>query len=425
MIDIGDRNPLTIVRRLLETDDLLHHGSVVAAATIVSGGVNYAYQVFMGRALGPEQFGVFGALFALFYLVNVLGWGIRFSASRFTTELDGREIGLRTFHRGFLARSMLLAVGLAAVLVAASPVIAGFLGLDSRWPVVVVAATVPFGLTLRANYGTFQGVQWFVPLGAYRVVQALAKFGLGVALVLLGYGIYGAFGAIVVGMIVALALTTGHLNDRLDEQRSTGPAIDYRRVYQFAPPAVLAGFCLTVPANVDVIVVKHFFSSQQAGLYTAASVLGKVLIFVPMGISTALFPKVTHDATGRAPVRMDALFDRAFLYSAAIAGSGVLVYALAPALVLDLFFGGAYAAAAPLLRWYGLAVLFFVLAVVVLEFELARDRMRFVYVFAAMSAIEVGLMWLVNGSMFRVVQVILVVNAIVLVYGVMEVKWRR
>lgn len=414
---------VALVRRVFVGDDLLHHGSVMAIAAVTSGALNYAYQVFMGRVLGPEQYAVFGALFALFYLVNVLGRGIKLSGARFTAELDRQGATVAAFHRGLLTRSLLFSVGIAAALALASPLVAGFLGVGSPWLVVVVAAILPFGLPLTGNLGSFQGLQWFVRLGSAKVVLAGLKLALGVVLVLLGYGVYGAFGAMVVSSLVVFALTTFYLRWRLPKPANSHP-FEYHRAYSFTVPAILVGFCLTVPGNVDVILVKHFFTSHEAGLYTAASVLGKALVFLPLGICTALFPKVSREGAVEDPSRLDVLFDRAMLYSAVIGGAGAVLYWVAPRFVVSTFFGPAYADAAPLVRWYGLAVCAFVLALVTLYYQLARGRSRFVYAFTVVSLGEMLLIWLYHPTTLRVVQLVLLVNLGLLAFGIFTVKFK-
>jgi O-antigen/teichoic acid export membrane protein len=413
--------PDALRRRVGFLDELLQHGGTMTVATVAAGGLNYVFQVFVGRALGPRAFGVFGALTAMFYLVNVFGRGVRFASARFTAELVDDPGGLAAFHRGLLVRTTVFAVGVFALLGATSGVVAGFVDLDSSTAVLLMMASVPFSLALPANLGLFQGTQSFVAFGSYKVVQAGVKLLAGVAFLALGYGVYGALGAIFVASVLVFVATTVHAELDLRGGR-TGDAFDYTRTYRYALPAVLAGFCLSVPASVDVVLAKHFFSDQAAGLYTAVSVLGKVLIFLPLGISMALFPKVTegdgHDDSARA----DALFDRAMMYTAVVAGAGALAYWTFPGPILGIVYTSAYAGAEALLSWYGLALFAFALAVVVLNYQLARDRMGYVYLFAGASVVEVGLMWVFHGSMVTYAQILLGVNAFLTVVGVWEVK---
>ncbi|WP_396611352.1 oligosaccharide flippase family protein [Haloferax sp. S1W] len=412
-------DPVALVRRYVLGDDLLQHGSIIAIATVISGALNYAFQVFMGRALGPEQYGVFGALFALFYIVNVFGRGIRFSATRFTAELVDDGPALAAFHREFLRQSTLFSIGIFVALSAAAPLLSDFLNVSTTLLVVAIAGTAPFGLALTVNFGTLQGVQWFTPLGGYKILLAGVKLVGGIALVVLGYGVFGAFAALVLASIVVYGATTLHLRRRLQVPTSTS-TFDYGRAYRYTLPAILTGFCVTVPTTVDVILAKHFFTSHLAGLYVAASVLGKILIFLPMGISTALFPKVSSQGADEAAPT--ALFWRAMLYTAVIAGLGTLTYWVVPEFVLTTFYGAAYADAVPLLRWYGVSILAFALASVVLNFELARSRNRFVYVFTLVSLAEIALMWFFHASPLQFLYILLLGNATLFALGILEVK---
>ncbi|WP_410766308.1 oligosaccharide flippase family protein [Haloferax sp. DFSO60] len=412
-------SPVTVVRQHVLGDDLLQHGSIIAIATVASGALNYAFQVFMGRALGPEQYGVFGALFALFYIVNVFGRGLRFSASRFTAELVGNGPALASFHRKFLRQSMLFSIGIFVALVAAAPLLSDFLDVSTTLLVVAIAGTAPFGLALTVNFGTFQGVQWFTPLGGYKVLLAGVKLAAGVALVVLGYGVFGAFAALILASVVVYGTTTIHLRRRLQAPLPSASTFDFSRAYRYTLPAILTGFCLTVPTTVDVILAKHFFPSRLAGLYVAASVLGKILVFLPMGISTALFPKVSTQQADESAT--SELLTRAMFYTAVIAGLGTATYWVLPEFVLTTFYGAAYADAVPLLQWYGISILVFALASVILNFELARSRNRFVYVFTLISVVEIALMGLFHASPLQFLHILLLGNTALVVLGIIEV----
>lgn len=407
---------LSRTRQLVRSDDLLRHGAILSVATVLGGGLNYGYQILVGRALGPAEYGAFGAVFALVYLLNVVGQGVRFAASRFAAERLGRERQLAAFHGGLLRRAGLFGLLAFAALVGLSSAIAEFLAVEQS-AVVVVAANGLFALALAANQGTLQGLQAFGALATVRVGVAGLKLLVGAALLALGFGILGALGAVAVASALALAATTNYFRTRLTGDGDS--AFDYRRTYRYAPSAILAGFCLAVPGTVDIIVVKHFFESAVAGRYAAAAVFGKILLFLPMGITTALFPKVTDGATDRR--RLDALLYRALGYAALLAGGGAVAFWLIPEFLVTLFYGSAYREAAPLLGWYGLAAVAYSLAIVVLHFQLALDRTRFVYAMTAGSIVEIALMWRFHSSTVQVIQVILLTNVALFAFGLVVV----
>lgn len=417
------RAPGVYLRRLTG-DDLLKHGSVLAASTVACGALNYAFQIVMGRTLSPAAYGVFGSLFAGFYLVNVLGIGVQLSTTRFTAARSSDEGTLAGLHGGLTVRVVGLGVLIAVGIGLASPLISEAFGLASVWPVVIVAAIVPAALAFRTNRGTFQGRQWFGLLASYNVAYAVAKLVCAVALVLLGLDILGAFAGIAIATLLVVAASTYHVRRRLPGtgfRRGTGTQ-EYGSIYAFLSPAVLAAFCQNVPANVDVIIVGAVVGGEQAGMYVTASVLAKVLVFLPLGISKALFPKITDDHADSSAGRSQALLTRALTYVVLVTTAGAATFWLVPDLIVGLFFGAEYAAAAPLVRWYGLAIVPFAIALVVMNFELARDRLRFVWLFTAVTVGAIGLMWAVSGSMVAIIQVMFGVYSGLAIYGLYHTK---
>jgi len=66
--------------------------------------------------------------------------------------------------------------------------------------------------------------------------------------------------------------------------------IPVRELINYAVPATIAIFCLSSFISTDVILVKHFFSPVQAGLYGGMSLIGKVIFYFTAPIPTVMFP---------------------------------------------------------------------------------------------------------------------------------------
>lgn len=390
----------------LIADDLFQDGSILIVAAFLTGFLNYLYQVLMGRMLGPEQYGVFGALFALSYLLLLVSRGVQLCTTRYVSRLDDQERA--QFLRGFGARVAGLMVLLFIVLGAASPALAQTLRISDPMLIVVVGITLLFGPVNAVNFGALRGLQYFRAMGGGQVAVALVKLATGVAFVLFGFGVYGAVGGPAIAVAVVCLAMLYYLRSwfRADESYSS-----YGDVYRYVGPSLLVAFCMTIPTNADVILVKHLFTSVQTGLYTAVSVFGKVLIFLPAGITGALFPKAAKRGETRA------LLHRGLLYTGVLAGCGALVLMIAPRLALNVLYGQTYASAAPVLRWYAPAITAFSLCVVLLNYALAVDEHRFVKAFTALTLLEVGLAYVFGTSALRIAQVLLVVNLVGFVGG--------
>jgi len=115
-----------------------------------------------------------------------------------------------------------------------------------------------------------------------------------------------------------------------------------------------AGFlALTVMLFFDVILVRHYFDAQSAGLYSAVSLVGRAIYtgvgFVPM----IAIPKIVSRRAGGVSARPVALLGAGVAVAAAVGGIGLVT--LVPERVVGLVGGAAFRPAAPYLLPYAVA----------------------------------------------------------------------
>jgi O-antigen/teichoic acid export membrane protein len=75
---------------------------------------------------------------------------------------------------------------------------------------------------------------------------------------------------------------------------TSGITFSYRSLAAFGIPSAVVVFCLTAFTSLDVILVKHLFNGQQAGLYAGLSLIGKVIFYVAAPITTVMYPLITN-----------------------------------------------------------------------------------------------------------------------------------
>jgi O-antigen/teichoic acid export membrane protein len=387
-------------------DELLRHGGVMFIASIIANALNYVYQVYMGRALGPEQYGIFGALFAIFYMIGIISQTLSTSATSFVSKLtaEGREIA--SFLLGAIKRVALIGLTFSLLFLAASRSIASVLKIPSVEPVVVLAFILFLAWVMPINIGMLRGLKRFFALGMLTVSSAFFKLISGVALVALGYGVTGALLGVAVGTLAALLISFFLIAPYL-KQSSHESSFNFSAFYSYSAPVMLAMFCFSVPANLDVVLAKYFFSAREAGFYTSASVLGKIIFFFPSAIYTVMFPMIAErHARGEDTFQV---LKKSLAYAGLLSGSLVAAYLLFPQLVVILF-GSSYLEALPLVAPYGLAMLFFSLSVILLNYHLAIRNMRYVTLFAGFTFLEIFLLLTFHSSPLELAEVLLSVN---------------
>lgn len=402
----------------LFSDDLLKHASVMFLVSIIAGVCNYIYQLYMGRALGPEEYGVFGSLFAIFYIISVLTATIQTSVARFVSKFigEGAKEKIHYFMQGLLKRMLFLGIVMFLFFVFISGWLSSFLKIDPVMPVIILGSIFLFSTLLPVNLGVLQGLQKFIPLGFNTVLNFSSKLVFGIVLVVIGFGVNGALGAVVIGSAVALIASFIPLRSFFSKIDSKNSDFKFSELYRYSLPTMVAMFCFAVPANVDVIIAKHFFAAHTAGLYTAASVLGKIILFIPGAIVVAMFPKVSKMYAEKKDTSH--LLNISLLYTGLVSGVMAAGYWFFPALVVKIPYGSAYVEVAPVVQLYGVAMLFFSLTVVLMRYSLAIHYVSYVYLFAFFTLLEIGLLTVFHASMMEMTRIILMVNAALLISGI-------
>ena len=135
---------------LTEDREFLKHTGIMFIASIIAGACNYLYQIYMGRALGPEEYSVFGSLFAISYIMFVLTGTIQTSSTRFISKFigEGKTGNINYLLRGLLKRMFFLGIIIFIIFIFTSGWIASFLNIESTLPVIIVGSVFLFSLLL-------------------------------------------------------------------------------------------------------------------------------------------------------------------------------------------------------------------------------------------------------------------------------------
>src|SRR5262249_49847136 len=195
---------------------------------------------------------------------------------------------------------------------------------------------------LGVKRGSFQGTCAFPLLAGNFMLEAAAKLVLAILLIT-WFGVMGAVAALTLSVVAAYwlprpqPLFRGH--SELDA--SASPGENLQALVFFAGQVVIL--------NADLIVVKHLFAPDQAGIYAAVALVGRVLFYASWSVIGAMFP-VSAEAGRNAPKR-SLLIVPTVLVTGLFLGFIALVW-LFPASIMKTIFGPGFQQAEPLLILY-------------------------------------------------------------------------
>lgn len=403
----------TITQRLLRSQ-LVRDSAVLWVGMMAVNVSNYLFHLLMGRFLGPVNYGVLASLISLLYLIMAPAGTIQTVVMKFGAEFkaDDDYSKVHALLKHLSKRLLLVGAGLFVIFVLASKLISNFLNIDSVLPVILLSFTFLVGYVVPVNRGIMQGLQEFFQLSFNLSLETVLKLLIGLALVYLGLAVNGAVIGIALAMLIAYG--TSFLPLRFLFRKSEAGEIHLGKVARYSVPVFVTYLCMTAYYSVDIILVKHFFSSVQAGLYSGLAILGKIVLFASMAIVGVMFPVVAGRRQKGQEHKHYLGYSLVLVF--AVSGAIVLAYFVAPSLVIKILFGAKYVRVGPYLGAFGIAMLLLALATVFVNYYLAIHRTSFVYFLTGVVLLQAALIWLFHSSIAQVV-LMMILTMLVLIVG--------
>ena len=410
------------IRNILN-DKVFRASSLLFLCMTVGNVLSFLYQAFMSRALTIEEFGMLNSLLSFGMIISLPIQTLNTTIANLTSHLKARE----AYHNILkLLYSMLLKVSIVGVVgiltfFLFSNHLKDFLNMPSIYPILVIGTIILFNIFMSVTFGILQGLQSFIYLGITGGLNALLKLAFGILLVYLGLGVEGALGGIVLGMFVvcfASIVVLRFLLHKLNAQNPDSKSENYTfSSFSYSMPVLIALLCFTSLTNVDLVLVRHFFSPEEAGNYAVAAVLGKAVLFLPGAIVLAMFPIVSESHALKADSYH--LLKKSLALAGLLSLAGVQVFIFFPELLVTMLMGAKHASVAPLVRLYGVAMFPFVFINIFMFFNLATHRMKFLYTFMAGSLAEVLLICLYHDSLRSVIYLLIFIGCAILALNVL------
>jgi len=197
---------------------------------------------------------------------------------------------------------------------------------------------------------------------------------------LIGGGGNGAFLTLIIGSIVATIYGFWGLKDLFKVTQEDIPSKLFGEMGRYALPVFLSTSMIMMLGNLDTVLVRHYCTPEEAGLYSVGAILGRVAFILPSTLLIVLFPSAAKNhAIGK---EKKYVFWVSFGLTTILSGGIALIFFYWPEQIIDLFFGSKYKEAAPLLQVIGIAMAILGLANVIFSYQLARSEYFYIWILA-------------------------------------------
>ena len=262
---------------------LLGGSMVMLISSAMVGGINLLYNILIARWLGAVQFGHAAAVYTLLMLLSSVTLAFQLVCSKFVAQSEALEAKAGVYvslHRSSWKVGTILGV----LLVLASSAVSSYLKLPTRTYIILLGVGTALYVPLGVRRGLLQGMYDFRRLAENFVVEVLVKLVGAILLLVLGGGVTGVIAAVTASLGVAYLMAYPQKDLRV----ATKP--DLPASFWEGMQAAVFFVGQVIINNVDIVLVKHFFSAGEAGLYAAVALVGRVVYMLSWSVVSSMFP---------------------------------------------------------------------------------------------------------------------------------------
>ncbi len=369
------------LRKLLQSK-FVSGSSFFVASVMTANVLNFLFNAYVGRSLTLSQFALVTFINTIAYVLNIVLAAISATVVHrvaFLNTQRGAKAATLEFRKlqQFIFQQAI--IGTIVFLIIA-PVMTRLFYLQTVTTLLAMSPAIVASAMGIMNRAYLQGRLLFFYVGLLVILEPVLKLVISFALIqfrLFDF-VYIAIPAAGVGAaLVAIAfvqMLSREFSFKADEiEKPT------RFPHVFFSAALITGLANNLFLTFDVLLVKHFFSPTNAGVYSLLSLVGKMIYFFGSILTAFMLPLVSADlGAKRNPART---FEKLFaltVLTVIICVTGML--SLGP-LFLPLAFGEKVQVIFPYIPYYAVAIGAYTISSALLLYHLARKH----YTFSAVS----------------------------------------
>ncbi|WP_299117755.1 oligosaccharide flippase family protein [uncultured Winogradskyella sp.] len=383
----------------------------------VNGG-NYLYNLILGRLLGPSQFADAAVLITFLLVLSFMAMTFQLVTAKFSVLFEN-EI-FKNFIAKVYKQAFFGGLLLGAIIVACASQLQALFNTSSSTMFVIFGCGVPLYFLMSVNRGSYQGKKAYKSLSITYQGEMLSRLLITLGLILV-FNIQSS-AVIAIGIVVSFVFGLFPFKAKYISVKKLIP-LESKYSKQIKNFFLLTAFYeLTqiIINNSDILLVKHYFDSYEAGLYASLALIGRIVYFIAWMFVMLLLPAVVElKREGRETASV--LF-KYVGYIALISAIIVMTCLTFPELIIQLLFGEQYVAMAPLLWKYAIATSMFAISNIFAYYYLSLDKYVPVVISGVFGMLQMLLVVFYHDTLEQVVHMQIVAMALLLVIQVLFFK---
>ncbi len=376
---------------------------------LVNGG-NYLYNVLMGRILGPEAFADAAILITFLLVLSFMAMTFQLTTAKFSVLFTG--VVFNSFKTQMYRSAVGFGILIGFLIIVFSKELQALFHTKTATMFIVFGLGIPIYFMMSVNRGIFQGLKEFKNLSITYQSEMISRLVITLVLILFFTGQSSVLIAIGIAVSFLFALIpikiktlSFHLVKVLSDE-------DRKRVMRFILLTAFYECTQIIINNSDILLVKHYFNSYNAGLYASLALIGRVVYFVAWMFVMILLPTVVQKQKDGLPHAH--VLTKYVVYIGVLSACIVFGCYFFPDLIIKIMFGSEYLAMGTLLWKYALATSLFAISNIFAYYFLSLDKYIPVVLSGILGIAQIAFIIFFHDSLYQVVIMQIIAMSILL-----------
>ncbi|AXG68802.1 polysaccharide biosynthesis protein [Kordia sp. SMS9] len=382
----------------------------MGSVLLVNGG-NYIYNLLLGRFLGPEKFADAAILITFLLVLSFVAMTFQLVTAKFSVLFEAAVF--KVFASNMYKKSVITGIVVGFLIVCFANELHLFFKTSSSSMFVVFGLGIPLYFIMSVNRGIFQGTQQLVSLSVTYQAEMISR--LAITLALLYFLQIDSSLIISLGILASFfcGLIPFNLKNISWKRKNELNKSQNKLVRNFFIITAFYELTQIIINNSDILLVKHYFESYDAGLYASLALIGRVVYFIAWMFVMLLLPtvvKLQKEGKSTVPILL-----KYVTYIAGIAAVIILGCVFFPTQIVTILFGESYLSITPLLWKYALATGIFALSNIFAYYYLSLDKYIPVVLSGVFGMFQIVLVIFFHENLAQVVHVQIIAMVLLLI----------
>ncbi len=389
---------------------VLKHPLIYGSSIVVSGGLlanffNFLFNLFMSRSLSVTDYGILASIISLITFPVLIVTAVNPVVVRFAGDyfVKNEQMLLKGLYNKFFGFLLVTGLTIFVLFLLFLSQISIFFHIANYFILIFADIIILLSFITVINLSFLQaklafGIQVLVSLAT-----SLLKLSLGILLIVLGYKVTGAVGALLLSAIGGYVFSIIPLRF-LFFNKTKSPEIETKELFRYGIPSALTLLGLISFISTDIILVKHFFDPIQAGQYAGLSLIGRVIFFISAPIGTVMFPIIVQKHTKG--INFSNTFKLAVGLMLIPSICLTLFYSLFPKFSILFFLKRPdYLSVTPLLGIFGLYITFYCVLYLFANFYLSIKKTNIYFPILIGAILQIALITVYHQSFMQIIMI--------------------